>query len=231
MSVINPDNVQIEESWKSFLSEEFSKPYFSQIKSFLQEEKKAGKAIYPPGNLIFNAFNTTPVDNVKVVILGQDPYHNQGEAMGLSFSVPKTCKTPPSLKRIYKEINEDIGCNIPTHGDLTYWAEQGVLLLNAMLTVEHKKAGSHRKIGWQKFTDAVIQRISNEKEGIVFMLWGNFAKSKAELISEDKHLVLKSAHPSPLARTGFFGNHHFSKANNYLKSNGIQEIDWQIKEV
>lgn len=221
-------NVTIEASWKAALQAEFQQPYFAEIKAFLLSEKKAGKKIYPPGPLIFNAFNLVPLDKVKVVILGQDPYHNPGEAMGLSFSVPKSVRTPPSLKNIYKEMVTDIGFQIPNHGDLTSWTNEGVLLLNAMLTVEHRSAGSHRKIGWQKFTDAVIKTISEQREGIVFMLWGNFAKSKKELIDTNKHLVLEAAHPSPLARNAFQGSAHFSKANAYLNENGKGEINWAI---
>lgn len=226
---IDIDAIDIESSWKELLRDEFTKPYFADIKSTLQAEKKAGKTIFPKGSLIFNAYNSTPLDHVKVVIIGQDPYHNPGEAMGLSFSVPQGVRIPPSLKRIYKEINEDVGCPIPSHGDLTSWAEQGVLLLNAMLTVEMKKAGSHRKIGWQNFTDATISKLSEHKDHIAFMLWGNFAKSKGSLIDESKHLVLQSAHPSPLAGNAFFGNHHFSKANKFLESNGMIPIDWSIQ--
>jgi uracil-DNA glycosylase len=221
-------NVNIEASWKKALQPEFKEAYFGEIKAFLKTEKQAGKKIYPPGKLIFNAFNLVPIDKVKVVILGQDPYHNPGEAMGLSFSVPKSVRVPPSLKNIYKEMVTDIGFEIPNHGDLSPWTNEGVLLLNAMLTVEHKSAGSHRKIGWQKFTDAVIKTISEECVGIVFMLWGNFAKSKKELMDTNKHLVLEAAHPSPLARNAFQGSAHFSKANAYLKENGKGEINWTL---
>ncbi len=219
-------NVKIEESWKKVLKDEFEQPYFQGIASYLKKTKADGKTIYPPGPLIFNAFNTTPFEEVKAVILGQDPYHRPGEAMGLSFSVPKGVCIPPSLKNIYKELNDDLGVPIPDHGDLTEWAGQGVFLLNAMLTVERSKAGSHQKIGWQHFTDAVIRKLSQEREGLVFMLWGNFAKRKKELIDEKKHLVLEAAHPSPLAGGAFFGNHHFSKANAYLEKNGKKGIDW-----
>ncbi|MDO8367135.1 MAG: uracil-DNA glycosylase, partial [Saprospiraceae bacterium] len=183
-------NVQIEEGWKKALSMEFQKPYFTGIKAFLLAEKQAGKTIYPPGPLIFNAFNKTPYEAVKVVILGQDPYHNPGEAMGLSFSVPQGVKVPPSLVNIYKEINNSLGIAPPAHGDLTPWTEQGVLLLNAILTVEARKPASHQKIGWQTFTDAVIRTISEQKEGVVFLLWGNFARSKKALIDDKKHFVL-----------------------------------------
>ncbi len=221
-------NVKIEASWKEALSDEFSKPYFTAMANFLRKEKQNGKAIYPPGSLIFNAFDTTPFEKVKVVILGQDPYHNPGEAMGLSFSVPKGVRVPPSLKNIYKELYGDLNVAPPQHGDLTQWAEQGVFLLNAMLTVEHKKAGSHKKIGWQEFTNAVINKLSEDREHLVFMLWGNFAKAKKELIDETKHLVLTSAHPSPLAGKAFFDNHHFSKANSYLEEHEVGKIEWKL---
>ncbi|TNE64505.1 MAG: uracil-DNA glycosylase [Bacteroidetes bacterium] len=223
------ENVQIEESWKKVLAEEFRQPYFAAIKSFLVQEKKAGKTIYPPGPLIFNAFNTTPFDQVKVVILGQDPYHNPGEAMGLCFSVPKGKKVPPSLVNIYKEINRDLGIPIPNHGDLTHWADQGVLLLNAMLTVEANKPASHQKIGWQTFSDAVIRHISDEKDGIVFLLWGKFAQGKKALIDEMKHYVLTSPHPSPLAGNGFQENGHFSRTNELLEKQGKTPIDWSLE--
>ncbi len=221
-------NVRIEESWKKVLLSEFERPYFQTLATFLKTEIAAGKTIYPPGPLIFNAFDKTPFDKVKVVILGQDPYHNPGEAMGLSFSVPNGVKVPPSLKNIYKEINADLGLPIPTHGNLTSWANQGVFLLNAMLTVENGRAASHQQIGWQFFTDAVIRKLSDEREHLVFMLWGNFAKRKKELIDTDKHLVLESAHPSPLAGNAFSGCRHFSKANNHLILNDLEPIDWQI---
>lgn len=224
-----PTNVQIEESWKNALAEEFGKTYFSDIKQFLVREKSSGKVIFPPGSLIFNAFNKTPFDKVKVVILGQDPYHNPGEAMGLSFSVPKNVRIPPSLQNIYKEIQRDLGFAPPKHGDLSSWAEQGVLLLNAMLTVEANKAASHKDIGWQKFTDAVIHQISTQKSGVVFMLWGNFAKSKRALIDAGKHHILEAAHPSPLAGNAFQGCSHFSRANVLLVQQGQNPIDWQIQ--
>ena len=221
-------NVKIEESWKKALENEFEQPYFQAIVAFLKAERQKGTVFYPPGPLIFNAFEQTPFDEVKVVIIGQDPYHNPGQAMGLSFSVPKTTRTPPSLQNIYKELNADLGCSIPNHGDLTKWAQQGVFLLNAMLTVAHKKAGSHAKIGWQSFTDAAIRQLSTQREGLVFMLWGNFAKAKQELIDGSKHLVLTAAHPSPMAGGAFFGNKHFSQANAYLEKQGKTPIDWQI---
>ncbi len=220
--------VKIEESWKQALQAQFDQPYFEELTSFLKKEKTAGKTIFPPGPLIFNAFERTPFDQVKVIILGQDPYHNPGEAMGLSFSVPRGVRVPPSLKNIYKELNTDIGFEIPNHGDLSSWANQGVFLLNSMLTVEKKQPGSHRKIGWQNFTDAVIHLLSQEKSGLVFMLWGNFARSKSELINPDKHLILQAAHPSPLARGAYFGSRHFSQANEYLKKQGSAPIDWSL---
>jgi uracil-DNA glycosylase len=222
-------NVKIESSWKEALKDEFTQPYFQSIATFLRNEKGAGKIIYPPGPLIFNAFNTTAFEKVKVVILGQDPYHNPGEAMGLCFSVPLGVKVPRSLKNVYKELSTDMGCVIPNHGDLTKWANQGVFLLNAMLTVQKNKPASHRKIGWQKFTDAVIGKLSEQREGLIFMLWGGFAKKKKELIDPFKHLILEAAHPSPLAGGASFGSAHFSKANEYLKSQGKEPIDWQIE--
>lgn len=225
---MKPEKIELEKSWKKLLVAEFAKPYFDELSQFLHQEKKRGKKIYPPGKLIFNAFALTPVAELKVVILGQDPYYNPGEAMGLSFSVPREKRIPPSLKNIYKEIERDLELPIPQHGDLTKWANQGVLLLNAMLTVEHKSAGSHSKIGWQKFTDAVISSISEHMDGIVFLLWGNFAKSKKQLIDLSKHEVLEAAHPSPLARNAFNNCKHFSKTNAYLRNNGQKEIDWRI---
>lgn len=221
-------HITIEESWKNVLAVEFRKTYFDDIKSFLVSEINSGKFIYPPGKLIFNAFDRTPFDQLKVVIIGQDPYHNPGEAMGLCFSVPEGIRVPPSLKNIYKELNANIGFEIPNHGDLSSWANQGVFLLNAILTVEHKQAGSHKKIGWQTFTDAVIKTISDQKEHVVFLLWGNFAKAKRVLIDEKKHYILMSAHPSPLAGKAFFNNHHFSKTNEFLISKGKEPINWQI---
>ena len=222
-------NIKIEPSWKAVLENEFEQPYFQAIASFLRREKDAGKVIYPPGPLIFNAFDSTPFEQVKVVILGQDPYHNPGEAMGLSFSVPRGVATPPSLKNIYKELNADVGVPIPPHGDLSAWAKQGVFLLNAMLTVEHKQAQSHQHIGWQNFTDAVIRKLSEQREHLVFMLWGNFARKKASLIDASRHLILEAAHPSPLAGGAFFGCKHFSKANAYLEENGLTQIDWKVE--
>jgi uracil-DNA glycosylase len=221
-----PIDTNISLEWMQALRDEFESPYFSMILTQLHHSE--GKIIYPPKDLIFNAYKAVPPKNVKVVILGQDPYHNQGEAMGLSFSVPKGIKIPPSLKNIYKELASDVGCTIPFHGDLTYWASQGVLLLNAILTVEQNKPGSHKNIGWQQFTDATIQYLSYHHTHITFMLWGNFAKSKRYLIDDTKHLILEAAHPSPLARNAFQGCKHFSEANTYLKAHHKQEIDWQI---
>lgn len=220
--------IQMEEGWKQALSAEFQKPYFLQIKAFLIAEKQAGKTIYPPGPLIFNAFNKTPFEAVKVVVLGQDPYHNPGEAMGLSFSVPKGVKVPPSLVNIYKELKTSLGIQPPNHGDLTRWTEQGVLLLNAMLTVEARNPASHQKIGWQTFTDAVIRAVSDQKEGVVFLLWGNFAKSKKPLIDTSKHFVLESAHPSPLAGNAFQGCGHFVRTNEILEKQDKVKIDWSL---
>lgn len=222
-------NVQIEASWKEALADEFAKPYFKNLISFLKQEKTDGKTIYPAGSLIFNAYNTTPIDDVRVVILGQDPYHNPGQAMGLSFSVPKGVTTPPSLRNIYKELNTSMGLEKPGHGDLTKWAGQGVFLLNAMLTVERNNPGSHKRSGWQFFTDATIKAISDQRENVVFMLWGAFAMKKGELVDDTKHLVLTSAHPSPFsADRGFFGNNHFQLANDYLTEHGKEAIDWSV---
>jgi len=226
---MNSDQVQIDASWKELLKEEFEKPYFQKIKEHLVRDKQAGKAIYPPGYLIFNAFNTTPVEKVKVVIIGQDPYHQPGQAMGLSFSVPRNVSIPASLRNIYKEIQTDLGLPIPNHGDLTKWAEQGVFMLNAILTVERNNAGSHRNIGWHFFTDAVIRNLSDSRDGIIFLLWGNFAKTKKVYVDEMKHFVLEAAHPSPLARVGFIGCRHFSRVNQILSEHGKEPIDWHIE--
>ncbi len=221
--------VKIEESWKTVLKNEFSKPYFLEAVTFIKTEKALGKVIYPPGSLIFNAFNTTPFDHVKVVLLGQDPYHGKGQAHGLSFSVQRGVRPPPSLVNIFKELNHDIGIPIPNHGDLTRWAAQGVMLLNSCLTVREGEPLSHSKIGWTEFTDAVIGKISSVKKNIVFLLWGKFAQEKQVLIDETRHLVLKAAHPSPYsANNGFFGCRHFSKTNEYLVANGVDPIDWAL---
>ena len=222
-------NVKIEDSWKSVLKNEFTKPYFLEAVTFLKTEKALGKIIYPPGSLIFNAFNTTPFSQVKVVLLGQDPYHGKGQAHGLSFSVPDGVKPPPSLMNIFKEMHDDIGLPFPSHGNLTKWAAQGVLLLNASLSVRENEPMSHSAIGWTLFTDSVISKISAEKKHVVFLLWGKYAQQKQELIDETKHLVLKAAHPSPFsAYSGFFGCRHFSKTNEYLVQNGIDPIDWSL---
>ena len=219
----------MEEGWKAILMSEFSKPHFQQAVTFIKTEKAQGKIIYPPGQLIFNAFNTTPFNLVKVVLLGQDPYHGYGQAHGLSFSVPDGVAPPPSLVNIFKELHTDIGMPFPATGNLTKWATQGVLLLNAVLTVRANEPASHAKIGWMEFTNAVISKISDEKEGVVFLLWGKFAQEKQVLIDETKHLVLKAAHPSPFSsHNGFFGCRHFSKTNAYLLKQKIDPIDWSL---
>lgn len=219
-------NVQIESSWKQVLAEEFEKPYFQELARQLHQEKREGRVIYPPGPLIFNAFNLTPFDKVKVVIIGQDPYHGPGQAEGLSFSVPHGMPLPPSLVNIYKEIESDIGVQLHKDGSLRGWAEQGVFLLNAVLTVRAGQPTSHSRIGWAEFTDAVIRTLSERREGLVFLLWGNFARSKRELIDTSRHTVLEAAHPSPLARGAFFGCRHFSKTNQLLAAQGKTPIDW-----
>ncbi|MBQ7222131.1 MAG: uracil-DNA glycosylase [Bacteroidales bacterium] len=221
-------DVTIEPSWKKVLADEFEKPYFSSLAQYLHDEKRAGKTIYPPGRLIFNAFNLTPFDKVKVVILGQDPYHGPGQAEGLSFSVPHGIATPPSLQNIYKEIENDLGVPVRKDGSLESWAKQGVFLLNAILTVRAAQPTSHSKIGWETFTDAVIKVISDNKTGVVFLLWGNYARSKKDLIDDSKHYILEAAHPSPLARGAFFGCKHFSKTNEILINNGMEPINWTL---
>ena len=221
-------NVRIEESWKQALQSEFEKPYFAGLVRSLHEEKARGEVIYPPGSQIFRAFELTPVPQVKVVILGQDPYHNPGQAMGLSFSVPDGVPAPPSLINIFKEISSDLGVRMSGSPNLEPWARQGVLLLNSILTVRAGQAASHRSLGWETFTDAVIKYLSDNCDGIVFMLWGNFARTKAALIDPEKHLILEAAHPSPLARGAFFGCKHFSKANNFLTFKGKTPIEWQL---
>jgi len=220
-------NIDIENSWHLALEKEFEADYFKQLKHFLTEEKKKFK-IFPPGKQIFAAFNHTPFDNVNVVIIGQDPYHGDGQANGLSFSVSQGIRKPPSLVNIFKELNTDLGVPMPINGDLEKWAKQGVLLLNATLTVKANQPGSHQKKGWEQFTDAVIKKISDSKKGIVFLLWGNFAQTKEALIDANKHFILKAAHPSPLARGAFFGCRHFSKTNKILEHQGILPIDWKI---
>ena len=221
-------DVKIEQSWKDALAGEFEKPYFASLVRFLHHEKAAGKRIYPPGSLIFNAFGLTPVQDLKVVILGQDPYHGPGQAHGLSFSVPEGVPAPPSLKNIFKEIESDLGVRMSGYPDLEKWARQGVLLLNAVLTVRAGAPASHGKIGWEEFTDAVIRYISDNCDGVVFLLWGNFARSKSALIDRSRHHVLEAAHPSPLARGAFFGCRHFSQTNAILASQGKAPIDWQL---
>ncbi len=222
-------DVNIEASWKNELKDEFDKPYFGQVVSFLKAAKTAGKTVYPPGKQIFNAFEFTPFDKVKVVIIGQDPYHNPGQAHGLCFSVADGVAPPPSLVNIYKEINQDLEIPIPKTGNLEKWARQGVLLLNASLTVEANNPMSHSNIGWHHFTDEVIRHVSKDKDHVVFILWGKFAQNKETLIDKNKHLVLKSAHPSPLsAHNGFFGCRHFSKTNAWLREKGEKPIDWSL---
>jgi uracil-DNA glycosylase len=226
--IVSDINPVIEESWKNVLIDEFQKPYFKQIKKTLVEEKLKYH-IYPPGALIFNAFNQTPIEKVSVVILGQDPYHGPGQAHGLCFSVPQGIAQPPSLVNIFKEIRDDLGIPVPKTGNLEKWAQQGVLLLNAMLSVRANSAGSHQKIGWETFTNQVIQTISDKRDGIIFLLWGRFAQEKAKLIDTTRHTILTAAHPSPLsAYNGFFGCKHFSKTNEILKKMGKKPIDWAI---
>jgi len=220
-------NVKIDNSWREHIGAEFEKPYFSALTDFVRHEYTT-TTCYPPGALIFNAFNLCPFDRVKVVIIGQDPYHEPGQAQGLSFSVPEGVPFPPSLQNIFKEIQLDLGKPMPPTGDLTRWAEQGVLLLNATLTVRAHQAASHQRHGWEQFTDAAIHALNAERENLVFILWGGYARSKAQLIDRSRHLVLESVHPSPLSanRGGWFGNHHFSQCNAYLREHGEQEIDW-----
>ena len=220
--------VKIESSWKQALQSEFEQPYFAELVRFLHREKQEGKVIYPPGRQIFRAFELTPLPEVKVVILGQDPYHGYGQAMGLCFSVPEGVPAPPSLKNIFKEIEDDLGIRMSGSPDLEPWARQGVLLLNAILTVRSGEAASHSAIGWQPFTDAVIRCISERCEGVVFLLWGNFARSKRALIDTSRHYVLEAPHPSPLARGAFFGCRHFSQTNQLLVQQGKTPINWQL---
>lgn len=223
-------DVKIERSWKRVLQDEFEKPYFVEITRILHQEKKKGETIYPPGSQIFNAFDKTPFDQVKCVILGQDPYHGPGQAHGLCFSVNDGVKPPPSLVNIFKELHQDIGIPVPTSGDLSPWASQGVFLLNAILTVKARQPASHSKIGWEQFTNAVIQKISDHKEGIVFLLWGRFAQEKRALINTKKHHILTAAHPSPFsAFNGFFGCRHFSETNDLLKKEGKTPIEWRLE--
>ena len=221
--------IKIEDSWKEILKDEFEKTYFQHIVTFLKAEKASGKIIFPPGSLIFNSFKQTPFSKIKVVIIGQDPYHNKGQAHGLSFSVPDGIPKPPSLLNIFKELKNDLGIEISENGNLEKWASQGVLLLNASLTVRQNEPGSHAQIGWLQFTDEVIKKISTKREGIIFLLWGKFAQEKQSLIDETKHVVLKAAHPSPFsASNGFFGCKHFSKTNEILMKQQKNPIDWKI---
>lgn len=225
----NKDPIQLESSWKKVLRSEFDLDYMKQLRQFLLDEIKNKKVIYPKPKEYFAAFEYTPINQVRVVILGQDPYHGPGQAHGLCFSVQKGVPPPPSLKNIFKEINQDLGLPIPQHGCLTNWAKQGVLLLNSVLTVQDGMAASHRNKGWERFTDRVIQEVNNQQQPVVFLLWGSYAQSKAEFVDQNKHLVLKSVHPSPLsAHRGFLGCKHFSKANEFLKKNGRPIIDWSL---
>jgi uracil-DNA glycosylase len=226
MEKVNP---VIEESWRKVLADEFDKLYFGELKAFLLEEKKKYR-IYPPGRLIFNAFDHTPFEKVKVVLLGQDPYHGAGQAHGLCCSVPEGIPKPPSLINIFKELQDDLGIEMPRHGNLTKWADQGVLLLNATLTVRENQAGSHQNHGWETFTDAAITQLSIHRKGLIFVLWGNYASAKKSLIDTSRHFILTSVHPSPLsAHRGFFGCRHFSQINNLLQQNGVEEIDWRLE--
>ncbi|MGA4637016.1 uracil-DNA glycosylase [Pseudomonas solani] len=223
------DRIKLEAGWKEALRDEFDKPYMKTLGEFLRAEKAAGKVVFPPGPLIFNALNSTPLDEVKVVIIGQDPYHGPGQAHGLCFSVQPGVPIPPSLLNIYKELKRDLNIDMPNHGHLQSWAEQGVLLLNTSLTVEQARAGSHANQGWQPFTDRVIEVVSAHQPNLVFLLWGSHAQSKQRLIDSTKHLVLRSAHPSPLsAYRGFLGNGHFSRCNKFLEQHGLAPIDWSV---
>lgn len=226
---LDQDRIQLEPSWKLRLVNEFAMDYMQQLRQFLIAEKSKGKTLYPPGNEIFNAFNLTPFDKVRVVIIGQDPYHGPGQAHGLCFSVQEGVRLPPSLQNIYKEINSELGIEFSHSGCLTSWAEQGVLLLNSVLTVERGKAGAHQGKGWERFTDKVIEIVNEEHESLVFLLWGSYAQNKGKIIDRSKHLVLESPHPSPFsAHRGFLGNGHFQRANDYLNANGKQPIDWRV---
>ena len=226
---LKPVDINLEIGWKNQLNEEFSKPYFHQLVSFLKSEKENKIKMYPPGKQIFAAFDFTPFNELKAVIIGQDPYHGDGQANGLCFSVSNGIRKPPSLINIFKELKEDLGVPIPLNGNLEAWAKQGVLLMNATLTVRANEAGTHQKKGWEEFTDAVIKVISEKKSGVVFLLWGKYAQAKAPLIDTTKHYILEAAHPSPLARTGFMGCKHFSKTNAILLSDGKSSIDWTLE--
>ena len=229
---MNSTSIQLHPTWLSRLENEFKQPYMQDLKSFLQQEKQQGKVIFPPGKDIFNALNSTSFEQVKVVILGQDPYHGPKQAHGLSFSVQPGVKIPPSLLNIYKELQRDLGLAMPNNGYLQSWAEQGVLLLNATLTVEQANAGSHQGKGWEHFTDCIVQELNSQRQGLVFMLWGSYAQKKGKIIDRDKHCVLQSPHPSPLsAHRGFLGNGHFSQANLYLQEQGQTIIDWRVPNI
>jgi uracil-DNA glycosylase len=230
--VSNSRSIKLEPAWLKVIGEQFEQPYMAQLRAFLQGEKEAGKVIYPPGSQWFNAFNTTPFDKVKVVILGQDPYHGPNQAHGLCFSVLPGIRVPPSLVNIYKELQSDLGIAPAGHGCLEHWAQQGVLLLNATLTVEHASAGAHQGKGWEVFTDAAIEALNENRQHLVFMLWGSYAQKKGAVIDSGKHLVLKAPHPSPLsAHRGFLGCGHFSKANTYLEQTGQSAIDWSLPDI
>jgi uracil-DNA glycosylase len=227
--MVDQNTVKLEPSWLNVLGGEFDQPYMQQLREFLVQQKGAGRVIYPPSSQWFSAFNSTPFDQVRVVILGQDPYHGPNQAHGLCFSVMRGVKVPPSLMNIYKELQDDLAVQPPSHGCLTSWAEQGVLLLNATLTVEQANAGAHQGKGWERFTDQAIRALNDQRDGIVFLLWGSYAQKKGAFIDQSRHLVLKSVHPSPLsAYRGFLGCKHFSTANNYLQQRGQLEIDWQL---
>ena len=229
---MNVSPALLEASWLAELAPEFEQAYMRRLREFLRSEEKLGKQVFPSGDELFNAFSHTPLDKVKVVILGQDPYHGEGQAHGLCFSVKPGVKTPPSLKNIYKEIHAETGLDIPTHGHLTHWADQGVLLLNSVLSVECGQAASHQGKGWETFTDRVIDVVNRQREGVVFMLWGSYAQRKGEIIDAGRHCVLKAPHPSPLsAHRGFFGCDHFNAANAYLKKQGVSGIDWSLPRV
>ncbi len=226
---MNQRKIMLDKQWLDHLQPEFDKPYMHELSSFLRQQKEAGHIIYPAGEQIFAALNATPLDKVKVVILGQDPYHGENQAHGLSFSVPVGLPIPPSLINIYKELQEDLNCKMPLHGNLTQWAEQGVLLLNSVLTVEHSKAASHKGKGWEEFTDQVIRVLDQNTQHVVFLLWGAYAQRKGRVIDRDRHLVLQTVHPSPLsAYRGFLGCQHFSQANSYLEKHKREPINWQI---
>jgi len=221
--------IKLENSWKERLADEFSQPYMAELRAFLLERKRRGATIYPPGKQIFNALNSTPFDRVRVVIFGQDPYHGPGQAHGLCFSVPEGVQVPPSLVNIYKEIGEDLGLKPPSHGNLQSWAEQGVLLLNAVLTVERGQASAHQGKGWERFTNRVVYELNEGRENLVFLLWGAYAMKKGEMIDRERHLVLTAPHPSPLsAHRGFFGCRHFSKSNAWLEKHGMEPINWGV---